>query len=275
MDRLFTIYPNIFLQKYKSKKDKMRSIAFINQKGGVGKTTSTASVGACLAALGKKVLLIDLDPQANLSIHFGINVQGKDSSIYEIMCGKKTASEVLIKTAVNGLDIIPSDIDLASAEVELVNTVGRETIVKFYIGEMLSMYDYVLIDCPPSLGLLTLNALTVANEIFIPLQTEFFALQGVSKLIQTFDVIKKRLNSKLEITGIIPCMYDSRTKLGQAVLDKIKEYFADKVFVTTIRKNIKLSESTSHGLPITAYAPDSNGALDYEALTKEIIAQEK
>ncbi len=253
----------------------MRSIAFINQKGGVGKTTSTANVGACLAAAGKKVLLIDLDPQANLSIHFGINVQGKDSSIYEIMCGKKSYTDVLLKTSIDGLEIIPSDIDLASAEVELVNTVGRETIVKFYLEKMLADYEYVLIDCPPSLGLLTLNALTVANEIFIPLQTEFFALQGVSKLMQTFDVIKKRLNSKLEITGIIPCMYDSRTKLGQAVLDKIKEYFADKVFTTTVRKNIKLSESTSHGVPITVYAPDSNGAQDYEALTKEIIAQEK
>ncbi len=253
----------------------MRNIAFINQKGGVGKTTSTANVGACLAAIGKKVLLIDLDPQANLSIHFGINVHGKGLSIYEIMCGKKTVSEVLTKTSVNGLDIIPSDIDLASAEVELVSTVGRETIVKFYLEGILDTYDYVLIDCPPSLGLLTLNALTVANEIFIPLQTEFFALQGVSKLMQTVNVINKRLNSKLEITGIIPCMYDSRTKLGQAVLNNIKEYFADKVFVTTIRKNIKLSESTSHGVPITDYAPDSNGAQDYEALTKEIIAQEK
>ncbi len=253
----------------------MRSIAFINQKGGVGKTTSTANVGACLAALGKKVLLIDLDPQANLSIHYGVNAQGKDLSIYQIMCGKKNVSEVLIKTAISGLDLIPSDIDLASAEVELVNTVGRETIVKFYLGEMLNVYDYVLIDCPPSLGLLTLNALTVANEIFIPVQTEFFALQGVSKLLQTFDIIKKRLNSSLEITGIIACMYDSRTKLGQAVLDKIKEYFEDKVFVTCIRKNIKLSESTSHGMPITVYAPESNGAQDYVALTKEIIAQEK
>lgn len=256
-------------------KSKMRSIAFINQKGGVGKTTSTANVGACLAAHGKKVLIIDLDPQANLSIHFGINVQGKDSSIYEIMCGKKSVADVLIKTSIANLDIIPSDIDLASAEVELVNTVGRETIVKFYLEGMLEDYDYVLIDCPPSLGLLTLNALTIANEIFIPLQTEFFALQGVSKLIQTFDVIKKRLNSKLEITGIIPCMHDSRTKLGQAVLDKIKEYFSDKVFKTTIRKNIKLSESTSHGVPVTVYAPDSNGAQDYETLTKEIMSMKK
>ncbi len=254
----------------------MRSIAFINQKGGVGKTTSTVNVGACLATLGKKVLLIDLDPQANLSIHFGVNnAHTNDLSIYQIMCGKKKVDEVLRETDISGLDLIPSDIDLASAEVELVNTVGRETIVKFYLEDTLHKYDYVLIDCPPSLGLLTLNALTVANEIFIPLQTEFFALQGVSKLIQTFDIIKKRLNSSLEITGIIPCMYDSRTKLGQAVLDKIKEYFDKKVFNTNIRKNIKLSESPSHGIPIISYAPESNGAQDYEALTKEIIAQEK
>ncbi|MGR3175717.1 MAG: ParA family protein [Candidatus Scalindua sp.] len=253
----------------------MRSIAFINQKGGVGKTTSTANVGACLATLGKKVLLIDLDPQANMSMHLGINVNGKDLSIYQLICGKKKVTEILTKTAISGLDMIPSDIDLASAEIELVNTVGRETIVKFYLDELLDKYDYVLIDCPPSLGLLTLNALTIVTEIFIPVQTEFFALQGVSKLLQTFDVIKKRLNSSLEITGIIPCMYDSRTKLGTAVLDKIKEYFEDKVFATTIRKNVKLSEAPSHGMPIITYAPDSNGTQDYMALTKEIIAQEK
>ncbi|KKN00123.1 hypothetical protein LCGC14_1141040 [marine sediment metagenome] len=171
--------------------------------------------------------------------------------------------------------MIPSNTELASAEVELVNTVGRETIVKFYLGDLIDKYDYVLIDCPPSMGLLTLNALTIVNEIFIPLQTEYFALQGVSKLIQTFDIVKKRLNDSLEITGIIPCLYDSRTKLGHEILEKIKEYFADKVFNTTIRKNVKLSESPSHGLPVIAYAPDSNGARDYTALTKEIIAQEE
>ncbi|ODS31984.1 MAG: chromosome partitioning protein ParA [Candidatus Scalindua rubra] len=225
--------------------------------------------------MGKKVLLIDLDPQSNLSIHLGINVHGKESSIYQIISGKKKPRDVLKKTAIKGLDLIPSDIDLASAEIELVNMVGRETIIKFYLEKLLSKYDYVLIDCPPSLGLLTLNALTVVREIFIPLQTEFFALQGVSKLLQTFEVIKKRLNNTLSITGIIPCMYDSRTKLGHAVLDKIKEYFDDKVFGTIIRKNVKLSESPSHGIPIALYAPESNGARDYEALSKEIIAQEE
>ena len=253
----------------------MRKIAFINQKGGVGKTTSTANVGAYLALFGKKVLLIDLDPQANLSIHLGINVHNSDLSIYQIISGKRNPYEVLVKTAIKDLDLIPSNIDLASAEIELVNTVGRETIVKFYLGDLIDKYDYVLIDCPPSMGLLTLNALTIVDEIFIPLQTEYFALQGVSKLLQTFDVVKKRLNDSLEITGIIPCLYDSRTKLGREVLEKIKEYFNDKVFNTIIRKNVKLSESPSHGMPIMTYAPDSNGARDYATLTKEIIAQEE
>jgi chromosome partitioning protein len=253
----------------------MRKIAFINQKGGVGKTTSTANVGAGLALSGKRVLLIDLDPQGNLSMHFGIDVHNNDLSIYQIINGKNSPYEVLKKTAIKGLDLIPSNIDLASAEVELVNTVGRETIVKFYLDDLIHKYDYVLIDCPPSMGLLTLNALTIVNEIFIPLQTEYFALQGVSKLLQTFEIVKKRLNDSLEITGIIPCLYDSRTKLGQEVLEKIKEYFSDKVFNTIIRKNVKLSESPSHGIPVMTYAPDSNGARDYTALTKEIIAQEQ
>ncbi len=251
----------------------MRSIAFINQKGGVGKTTSTANIGACLALLGKKVLLIDLDPQANLSLHYGMDIHSRGLSIYQIITGTNKPDEVVRKTQ-DGLDLIPSNIDLASAEIELVNTVGRETVIKFNLENFLYRYDYVLIDCPPSLGLLTLNALTIVKEIIIPLQTEYFALQGVSKLFQTFEVIKKRLNDQLEITGIIPCMYDSRTNLGHEVLDKIKEYFEDKVFNTAIRKNIKLSESPSHGMPIMRYAPDSNGAKDYTALTKEIIDQE-
>ena len=252
----------------------MRSIAFINQKGGVGKTTSTANVGAALALLGKKVLLIDLDPQANLSIHFGVDIHSGGLSIYEIINGTHKPDEVVRKTEISGLDLIPSNIDLSSAEIELVNTVGRETVIKFNLENMLYKYDYVLIDCPPSLGLLTLNALTIVREIIIPLQTEYFALQGVSKLFQTFELIKKRLNEELEITGIIPCMYDSRTNLGHEVLDKIKEYFEDKVFKTAIRKNVKLSESPSHGMSIMTYAPDSNGAKDYAALTKEIIDQE-
>src|SRR3990167_5208377 len=208
----------------------MRSIALLNQKGGVGKTTTTANLGACLAMLGKKVLVIDMDPQANLSVHLGEEIHSLKYSVYNIITG---------------------NIDLSGAEIELVGVVGRETVLKEYLGNILGRYDYVLIDCPPSLGLLTLNVLTLAHEIFIPLQTEFFALQGVSKLLDTHEVVRKRLNKNLEITGIIFCMYTSRTRLCKEVIEKVKEHFAkDQVFDTVIRKNVKLSESPSHGKPI-------------------------
>ncbi|MBI2560136.1 MAG: ParA family protein [Planctomycetes bacterium] len=252
----------------------MRCIALANQKGGVGKTTSTANLGACLALLGKKVLVIDLDPQANLSIHLGVNIYENNRSVYHLISGSCKPDEVISKTEIENLHIIPSNIDLAGAEIELVGIVGREIILKENLGNILERYDYVLIDCPPSLGLLTLNALTTANEIFIPLQTEFFALQGVSKLMETFEIVRKRLNHNLEISGIIPCMHAARTKLNQEVLEKIKNYFEDKVFKTIIRKNIKLSESPSYGKPIVTYEPASHGAEDYMALAKEVIARE-
>lgn len=252
----------------------VRCIALINQKGGVGKTTSTVNLGACLALLGKKVLVIDLDPQANLSIHLGINIYENKRSVYHLISGSCKPDEVVLKTEIENLDVIPSNIDLAGAEIELVGMVGREIILKENLGDTPERYDYVLIDCPPSLGLLTLNALTTAKEIFIPLQTEFFALQGVSKLMETFEIVRKRLNHNLEIGGIIPCMHAARTKLNQEVLEKIKEYFEDKVFKTIIRKNVKLSESPSHGKPIITYEPTSHGAEDYMALAKEVIAQE-
>lgn len=252
----------------------MRCIALTNQKGGVGKTTSTANLGACLALLGKKVLVIDLDPQANLSIHLGVNIYENKRSIYHLISGNCKPDEVILKTEIENLDIIPSNIDLAGAEIELAGVVGREIILKENLGSAVERYDYVLIDCPPSLGLLTLNALTTAKEIFIPLQTEFFALQGVSKLMNTFEIVRRRLNHNLELGGIIPCMHATRTRLNQEILEKIKEYFADKVFKTIIRKNIKLSESPSHGKPIVRYEPTSHGAEDYMALAKEVIARE-
>lgn len=253
----------------------MRCIAIINQKGGVGKTTSTANLGACLAKLGKKVLVIDLDPQANLSIHLGVNTYENTRSVYHLISGSCKPDEVISKTGIENLDILPSNIDLCGAEVELVGMVGREIILRENLENALERYDYVLIDCPPSLGLLTLNALTTANEIFIPLQTEFFALQGVSKLIETFEIVKKRLNHNLNITGIIACMHSTRTKLNQEVLEKIKGYFADKVFKTIIRKNIKLSEAPSHGKPIITYEPNAHGSEDYMALAKEILEREE
>jgi len=253
----------------------MRSIALLNQKGGVGKTTTTANLGACLAMLGKKVLVIDMDPQANLSVHLGIDIHKLKYSIYNIITGDSKPEDVILNTKIQGLDIIPSNIDLSGAEIELVGVVGRETVLREYLGNVLDRYDYVLIDCPPSLGLLTLNVLTLAREIFIPLQTEFFALQGVSKLLDTHEVVRKRLNKNLEITGIIFCMYTSRTRLCKEVIEKVREHFAkDQVFDTVIRKNVKLSESPSHGKPIVSYAPSSHGSEDYMSLAKEVVQQE-
>lgn len=252
----------------------MRSIALLNQKGGVGKTTTTANLGACLALLGKKVLVIDMDPQANLSVHLGVDIHNLKYSVYDVIMGSCKPEEAILNTHVKGMDIIPSNIDLSGAEIELVGIVGRETVLKEYLGNVLNQYDYVLIDCPPSLGLLTLNVLTLVHEIFIPVQTEFFALQGVSKLLDTYEVVRKRLNNNLEITGIILCMYVSRTRLGQEVVEKVKEHFKDTVFNTVVRKNVKLSESPSHGKPIISYAPDSYGSEDYMALAKEVVLQE-
>lgn len=253
----------------------MRSIALLNQKGGVGKTTTTANLGACLAMLGKKVLVIDMDPQANLSVHLGVDIHSLKHSVYDIIRGACKAEGVILNTRIQRLDIIPSNIDLSGAEIELVGVVGRETILKEYLGDVLYRYDYVLVDCPPSLGLLTLNVLTLVEEIFIPLQTEFFALQGVSKLLDTHEVVRKRLNSNLEISGIIFCMYTSRTRLCKEVIEKVKEHFAEnQVFKTVIRKNVKLSESPSHGKPIVSYAPDSHGSEDYMSLAKEVVQQE-
>ena len=253
----------------------MRSIALLNQKGGVGKTTTTANLGACLAKLGKKVLVIDMDPQANLSVHLGVDIHSLKYSVYDIIRGVCNADDVILSTKTHGLDIIPANIDLSGAEIELVGVVGRETILKEYLGDVLDRYDYVLIDCPPSLGLLTLNVLTLVREIFIPLQTEFFALQGVSKLLDTQEVVRKRLNKNLEITGIIFCMYTSRTRLCKEVIEKVKEHFAkDQVFDTVIRKNVKLSESPSHGKPVVSYAPGSHGSEDYMSLAKEVVQQE-
>ena len=253
----------------------MRSIALLNQKGGVGKTTTTANLGACLAMLRKKVLVIDMDPQANLSVHLGVDIHSLKYSVYDIIRGACKPDAVILSTKIHGLDIIPANIDLSGAEIELVGVVGRETILKEYLGGVLDRYDYVLIDCPPSLGLLTLNVLTLVHEIFIPLQTEFFALQGVSKLLDTHEVVRKRLNKNLEITGIIFCMYTSRTRLCKEVIEKVREHFAkDQVFDTVIRKNVKLSESPSHGKPIVSYAPSSHGSEDYMSLAKEVVQQE-
>lgn len=252
----------------------MRSIALTNQKGGVGKTTSAANLGACLAGMGKRVLLIDADPQANLSAHFGVDVYTEMKSVYTLMIGEARAEEVLCATATENLYLIPSNINLAGAEIELVGVVGRETILKEALASMLDGYDYVFVDCPPSLGLLTLNALTTVREVFIPLQTEFFALQGMGKLMETIRLVRRRLNPDLQVTGIIACMYDGRTRLAREVKANILEYFPDKLFEAMIHKNVKLAEAPSHGKPIIAYDSKSRGSRDYKALAREVIEQE-
>ena len=252
----------------------MRSIALANQKGGVGKTTSTANLGASLALLHKRVLVVDIDPQANLSVHFGVNIFGEEPSLYEAMVDRVAVQDILRPTQIEGLDLIPSSINLAGAEIELVGSVGRETVLKEALSGILGDYDYVLIDCPPSLGLLTLNAMTTVREVFIPLQTEFFALQGMSKLMETVEIIRRRVNPGLEITGIIACMFDRRTNLAHEVLDNIREYFEDRLFQTIIRRNVKLAESPSHGAPIATYAKTARGNTDYTALAREVLAQE-
>lgn len=247
-----------------------RIVAIINQKGGSGKTTTAVNLGAYLARFGKSVLLIDLDPQANSTIHLGLKPHEVERSVYDVMMDERLFSDVIRKTAVDNLLIAPADINLSGVEIELAGMVGREIILKNAVEKIANNYDYILIDSPPSLGLLTVNALTVAKEIIIPVQTEFFALEGMGKLFHTVDIVKKRLNRDLRITGIVPTMFDGRTNLSREVMEKIREHFGDKVYKTIVRKNVRLAEASSHGKPILLYDPRSTGAEDYETLSREV-----
>lgn len=247
-----------------------RTIAIINQKGGSGKTTTTVNLGAYLATFGRKVLLLDLDPQANTTIHLGLKPHIIEKSIYDVMTERINIETVIKQTCVDNLYICPANINLSGVEIELAGVVGREMVLKDSLENVSAKYDFIIIDCPPSLSLLTINALTVAKEIIIPVQTEFFALEGMGKLVNTVDIIRKRLNRELSITGILPTMFDSRTNLSREVIDKIKEYFGEKVYNTKIRKNIKLAEASSHGKPILLYDPRSSGAEDYESFSNEV-----
>lgn len=248
----------------------MRKICIVNQKGGVGKTTSAVNIGAGLRQLKKRVLLIDLDPQAHLTYSLGIPAYKLGKTIYELIKGAAALDEVLINR--NGIKIIPSSLDLSGAEIELSGVAGREFLIKEILDKT-EDFDYVLMDCPPSLGLLTLNALTTAEEIYIPLQVEFLALQGLSKLLETIDIVKRRLNKNLDITGIIATRFDGRKNLNKEVVEKIKDYFGDKMFSTLIRDNIALAEAPSFGKTIFEYKPDCYGAEDYLNLCKEIVTR--
>lgn len=241
-------------------------ISLLNHKGGVGKTTSTINVGAALVKLGKRVLLVDLDPQANLTISLGIPRQ--KVSIYENIRGEAEISPYTVK---ENLDVVTSNLDLSGAEMELINEAGREFILRELFEPLSHDYDYIIIDCPPSLGLLTLNALTTSNYVMIPMQTEFLALQGIVKIKQVTDKVRFRLNKKLQIGGVIATMYDSRKILNRDIVGTIEKFFGDKVFKTKIRNNVALAEAPSEGKDIFEYSASSNGAEDYLSLAKEII----
>ena len=241
-------------------------ISLLNHKGGVGKTTSCINIGAALAQLGKKVLLIDLDPQANLTLALGIPRQR--ISIYEALRGEGDLQPYEVKP---GLDVITSSLDLSGAEMELINEAGREYILREMLTPITPMYDFVLIDCPPSLGLLTLNALTSSQGVVIPLQTEFLAMQGLTKIKQVIDKVKVRLNKTLDITGVMATMYDSRRVLNRDVVETIHKYFGERVFKTYIRENVALAEAPAQRKDIYAYSPNSNGAKDYLHLAEELI----
>ena len=249
-----------------------RIIAIINQKGGSGKTTTTVNLGACLAGLGKKILLVDIDPQAHTTTHLGFKPHEIEITIYDVLINSQPVDKTITKTLVEKLDILPSNVNLSGAEIELVNIAGRENVLKNRIKEFNNKYDYILIDCPPSLGILTLNALNAAQELFIPIQAEFFALEGMTKLFQTIKVVKERLNGKIEISGIILTMFDGRKNICRNVTQKVEEFFKEKVFKTRIRDNVKLAEAPSYGQPVILYAPRSYGSLDYQELAKEVLS---
>ena len=248
-----------------------RIVAVANQKGGVGKTTTAVNLGACLAELGQRVLIVDLDPQGHSTSGLGLDKDEVETTIYDVLIEDVPVDRALLPTAVEGLFLVPATVDLAGAEVELVSALARETKLRRALREQADAFNLILIDCPPSLGLLTINALTAADSVLIPIQCEYFALEGLTQLMNSIRLVQQHLNPDLRLEGVVMTMFDGRTKLSAQVVAEVRKYFKDKVYKTVIPRNIRLSEAPSHGMPINTYDPTSKGAEAYAELAREVI----
>lgn len=251
-----------------------RTIAIANQKGGVGKTTTAINLSACLAEKGKKVLAVDMDPQGNMTSGLGVDKDSVENTIYNLIIGESKMEEVLIKDVLENLDIIPTNIDLSGAEIELLDVEEKEYIVRNEINKIKDNYDFIIIDCPPSLSMLTINAMTTADSVLVPIQCEYYALEGLSQLIHTVELVRDRLNPKLTIEGVVFTMYDARTNLSLQVVENVKDNLEQTIYKTIIPRNIRLAEAPSYGIPINKYDPKSAGAESYLRLADEVIDKE-
>lgn len=248
-----------------------RIIAVANQKGGVGKTTTSINLSACLAELGQRVLVVDVDPQGNTTSGLGVDKNNVENTIYELMLGECTIDECIIKNVLDNLDVMPSNVNLSGAEIDLIGVDEREYILQKEINKVRDNYDFVIVDCPPSLSMLTVNAMTASDTVLVPIQCEYYALEGLSQLIHTINLVKKRLNPDLEMEGVVFTMYDARTNLSLQVVENVKENLKQTIYKTIIPRNIRLAEAPSHGLPINLYDPKSAGAESYRLLAEEVI----
>ena len=251
-----------------------RIIAIANQKGGVGKTTTSINLSACLAEAGQRVLIVDIDPQGNTTSGFGVPKTGNDKTIYEVILNECDITEAIIPNVIDNLDMLPSNVNLAGAEIDLIDVENREYTLKEAIAKVRDNYDFVILDCPPSLSMLTVNAMTAADTVLVPIQCEYYALEGLSQLIHTINLVKKKLNPDLELEGVVFTMYDSRTNLSLQVVENVKDNLKQNIYKTIIPRNIRLAEAPSHGLPINIYDPKSSGAESYRLLAEEVINKE-